>query len=195
MIENFIGIYEDVLDGLECQHMIDYFEIINQQNMVISQEQYTSAPAHLTRKDDTVFMLYPNVVAFPATLPILEPFVNKFWKIYSEQYANEFTVLRSTVKHGFHMLRLQKTPIGGGFHTWHYENFNLETSSRLVTFQLYLNDVDDGGETEFLYFHKRYKPKAGTLLIWPSTYSHTHRGNPPLSNSKYIITGWLTFFE
>lgn len=195
MIEHFIGIYDNVLTVGECQSIIDYFEIINKQNMVINQDQYTTAPAHLTRKDSTVFTMSPDVVAFPATLTILQPFVDKFWKVYSEQYANEYTVLRSTAKHGFHMLRLQKTPIGGGFHNWHYENFNLETSSRLVTFQIYLNDVAEGGETEFLYLHKRYKPTAGTLLIWPATYTHTHRGNPPLSNEKYVITGWLNFFE
>jgi hypothetical protein len=58
---------------------------------------------------------------------------------------------------------------------------------------LYLNDVEDGGETEFLYQRMRVKPKQGTLLIWPAGFTHTHRGNPPLSNNKYVITGWSEF--
>ena len=58
---------------------------------------------------------------------------------------------------------------------------------------LYLNDVKEGGETEFLYQHKRYQPKEGTLLIFPAGFTHTHRGNPPISNDKYIVTGWLEF--
>ena len=56
---------------------------------------------------------------------------------------------------------------------------------------LYLNTVEEGGETEFLYQSVRFKPVKNTLLIWPAGYTHTHRGNPPLSNEKYIVTGWV----
>ena len=41
--------------------------------------------------------------------------------------------------------------------------------------------------------HLRVKPKQGTLVIWPAAFTHTHRGNPPLSNDKYIVTGWTEF--
>ena len=62
-----------------------------------------------------------------------------------------------------------------------------------MAFILYLNDVDEGGETEFLYQSRRVKAKAGTVVLWPAAYTHVHRGNPPLSGSKYILTGWLEF--
>jgi len=69
----------------------------------------------------------------------------------------------------------------------------MELSNRLLTRMVYLNDVEEGGETEFLYQSMRVKPKQGTLVIWPAAFTHTHRGNPPLSNSKYIVTGWTEF--
>ena len=56
---------------------------------------------------------------------------------------------------------------------------------------LYLNDVDDGGETEFLHQSKRVKPEEGTFLIWPAGFTHMHRGNPPLKGEKYIVTSWV----
>jgi hypothetical protein len=56
---------------------------------------------------------------------------------------------------------------------------------------VYLNDVDEGGETEFLYQQVKIKPKRGTVVIWPGGFTHLHRGNPPLKN-KYIATGWLS---
>ena len=31
--------------------------------------------------------------------------------------------------------------------------------------------------------------------MWPSSYPHTHRGNPPLNQDKYIMTGWAEFME
>ena len=41
----------------------------------------------------------------------------------------------------------------------------------------------------------RIKPEQGTLVLWPAGYTHIHRGNPPLSGEKYIMTGWLEYDE
>ena len=62
---------------------------------------------------------------------------------------------------------------------------------RTDTFMIYLNDVEEGGETEFLHFSKRVKPKTGRIVIWPSAFPYLHRGNPPLSGEKYILTSWM----
>ena len=63
----------------------------------------------------------------------------------------------------------------------------------IKTYILYLNDVEEGGETELLYQSMRFKPEAGTLLLFPAGFTHTHRGNPPLSGEKYIMTGWVEY--
>lgn len=194
-MEDFIGIYDNVLSSNDCNKLIDWFEECNKYNAVIDHKGYTKAPDHLTRKDETVFALRPETISLPNNAnEYLIKFSESFWNCY-EDYTNKYTVLQTSPKHGFYLLRIQKTKPGGGFHTWHYENFDLATSSRLVAFQLYLNDVHEGGETEYLYLQKRVQPKQGRLLIWPTGYTHTHRGNPPLTNDKYIITGWLNFFE
>jgi hypothetical protein len=190
-IEDFIGIYENALDTNTCNNIIQYFESLRQYNLVIGHEHYTTK-AH-TRKDESVFWCHPDVITLPQGSPMLTKFSEAFWKCY-EDYCKEYELLKSAASHGFYMVRIQRTDPGGGFHNWHFENTGNETANRLVTFSLYLNDVDEGGETEFLYLHKRIKPKTGTMLIWPSTYTHAHRGNPPLTNTKYIITGWLTYF-
>ena len=55
---------------------------------------------------------------------------------------------------------------------------------------IFFNDLEDSGETEFLYQKKKIKPKAGRVLIFPGSFTHLHRGNPPYE-AKYIATGWL----
>ena len=89
------------------------------------------------------------------------------------------------------LYKWQKTSIGGGFHNWHHEN--IFDRQRELVWTLYLNDVEEGGETELLYQHTRIKPKKGLFTIFPASWTHTHRGNPPLSNEKYIGTGWYIF--
>ena len=61
---------------------------------------------------------------------------------------------------------------------------------RTIAWMVYLNDVEEGGETEFLYQKRKVKPTKGTVVIWPGSYTHVHRGNPPMS-TKYIATGWF----
>ena len=59
----------------------------------------------------------------------------------------------------------------------------------------YLNDVDDGGETEFYYQKLKVKPRKGLTLIWPADWTHTHRGLSSPTQEKYIITGWLNYID
>jgi len=57
----------------------------------------------------------------------------------------------------------------------------------------YLNDVEEGGETEFHYQDMKVKPKKGSLIIFPAGFTHTHKGNIPLSDEKYVVTSWLMY--
>ena len=89
-------------------------------------------------------------------------------------------------------LKMQKTRMTEGYHNWHCEHSkHIKDRLTLLAFMVYLNDVDEGGETEFLYQSKRIKPVRNTFVVWPAGFTHTHRGNPPLSNVKYVITGWI----
>ena len=56
----------------------------------------------------------------------------------------------------------------------------------------YLNNVEDGG-TIFKYQNIKTKAKKGLTLIWPSDFTHTHKGEISNKKHKYILTGWLGF--
>jgi hypothetical protein len=89
-------------------------------------------------------------------------------------------------------LKIQKTLPTEGYHIWHVEHGkSYENAARAFVFSIYLNDVEEGGETEFLHFSKRIKPKKGRIVIWPASFPYLHRGNPPLSGEKYILTSWM----
>ncbi len=87
--------------------------------------------------------------------------------------------------------RIQKTSQGEGFHRWHFENKTGSTVRRIIASTLYLNTVHEGGETEFLHLSRRVAAKAGRFVLFPASWTHLHRGNPPLSGPKYIVTSWI----
>lgn len=107
-----------------------------------------------------------------------------------EHYVDEYeTLLNYRYQQAY--LNVQRTLPGQGFHAFHAEDGSLGTNRRLLASMMYLNTVEEGGETEFLYQHKRYKPIKGRVLIWPAGFTHTHRGLPPLSGEKFISTSWI----
>ena len=87
---------------------------------------------------------------------------------------------------------IQKTLPTEGYHVWHIEHGKgFENEPRAFVFSVYLNDVKEGGETEFLHFSKRVQPKTGRIVFWPAGFPYVHRGNSPLSGEKYLLTSWI----
>lgn len=87
--------------------------------------------------------------------------------------------------------QIQKYNKNDGFYVWHNDyDVDPKGNFRILTFLWYLNDVEEGGETEFINGQK-IKPEAGKLLLFPSTWMARHRGSVPISNNKYIMTGWI----
>jgi hypothetical protein len=84
----------------------------------------------------------------------------------------------------------------GGYFRWHseqYPSLGKDSLSRVLLWLLYLNDVEVGGTTEFYHQKVRVKPEAGKLILSPCGYTHTHRGNPPVSSRKYVLASWIKF--
>ena len=87
---------------------------------------------------------------------------------------------------------LQKYPPGGGFHKIHCEKgFKNPAKYRELVWMVYLNDVDDGGETFWPFYNKKVKPEKGLAVFWPAYWMHAHHGIPSPTQEKYIATGWL----
>jgi len=83
----------------------------------------------------------------------------------------------------------------GNYNYWHCEVYpqkgSVEALHRTLLFMFYLNDVEEGGETEFYYQNERIKPRAGSMVVAPAYFTHTHRGLVPKSSDKYILTSWV----
>jgi len=86
--------------------------------------------------------------------------------------------------------QIQKYINNKGLFSPHHD-FNIDkTQFRIFTYIWYLNDVNIGGETVFNPTLK-ITPKTGRLVIFPACWTFPHQGKMPISNDKYIITGWV----
>ena len=74
----------------------------------------------------------------------------------------------------------------------HFDSLG-SVSNRYLVFIWYLNDVTQGGETEFVDLGLEVKPASGRLLVFPPYWMFQHAGRPPLSNDKYILSTYFLF--
>tara|TARA_Y100000996_G_C22500551_1_gene634238 strand:- start:122 stop:715 length:594 start_codon:yes stop_codon:yes gene_type:complete len=193
-IENFIGVFDNVFDEQYCKSIIDHFEKLNNFHKTQKRADITGHPA-IEQQNDVYYPIGENDSTFiSANDSFLLEFNLKLQECY-KLYAKKYPILDGMMKHRLNLdVKLQKTIPGEGYHVWHCEHDGVPFGKRLFLVILYLNEVS-GGETEFLYQHKRVAPKTGRLMICPSGFTHTHRGNPPLDGLKYILNGWIEFIE
>jgi hypothetical protein len=200
-INDFIGIFHNVIPKNICDKIVNHYEQVQSMGMTVNRQELEQT--RLIDKDTDTYRLSsspmsleaPNEIVSSMDMYFVEEFKKAFWPCYHE-YTKQYGILESIGKHGFRSaFKIQKTKPSSGYHVWHCEHGSENTSSRLLLVIVYLNDVEDGGETEFLYQRKRVKPTKGTMIIVPGAFTHTHRGNPPLTGDKYIMNTWLHFLE
>jgi hypothetical protein len=187
-IKDFVGVYHNFFSKEYCEKVIDYFNLAEKAGLTGNRQSHDKALK--TYKDDSFLFCSGTAHIDPS---FTTEFLNKFWGTAYPLYVREYAILTESGRHNIYDNKLQKTLPGQGYHVWHYEASDRSCANRLLAYIVYLNNVEEGGETEFLYLGKRIKPTAGTLVIWPAAFTHTHRGNPPLSGEKYIMTGWVEF--
>lgn len=95
-------------------------------------------------------------------------------------------------QHGFEQVRIKKYKNDGNdMFDAHVDVQDYMTSRRYISFFWYLNTVDEGGETVFTDL--TIKPEAGKLVIFPPLWMFPHKGNPPISNDKYLLSTYLHY--
>tara|TARA_R110000824_G_scaffold146718_1_gene315807 strand:- start:660 stop:1250 length:591 start_codon:yes stop_codon:yes gene_type:complete len=187
-IDNFIGVYDNYITLDECNRAIKLYEDQNKFNNTINRIGFENAS--ILRKQDKQFFAIENNL--DVWWESLKPMVFNFDMAF--KHYIETTGAKDAYDTPFHFttLKIQKTLPTEGYHIWHIEhNKGYDNEPRAFAYSIYLNDVEDGGETEFLHQSVRVKPKTGRIVIWPAGFPYLHRGNPPLSGEKYILTSWM----
>jgi hypothetical protein len=199
-LHDHIATFDGAFSSDYCNKIIDFFEYRSVYLPAYNRESSWYKDSAISVGDDYDFLYDKGYVTQMFSelnrSEIFHEFMQTFWDqcypLYLSEYPHNTTSLSRL---SLSSLKIQKTLPKGGYHMFHCENGNTVTSRRAMFIILYLNTVDDGGETEFLYQSKRIAPVQGRLILSPTGYTHIHRGNPPLSQPKYILTTWVEYQE
>ena len=187
-LKDHIGIYDGYISDAECDNAIRFYKKQNDLNKAYDRLQ--SENANTTIKNDKAITLNEDVTAW------LDDFKSLLlnFDIALRHYQDSTGVLSAYGVNSFKYtnLKIQRTLPTQGYHLWHLEHGHVKDNAyRALVYTIYLNDVEEGGETEFLHQSIRTKPVKGRIVIFPAAFPYLHRGNPPLKGEKYIMTSWL----
>ncbi len=181
---DFIGKYK--LDDLSiCDEIIAFYSASNKKQIGatskgVDRAVKDSTDVYVNWQNDAIAQKYINALANP-----------------TKEYIKEYSYCDYYSAWGVaEQINIQHYAPNGGYHNWHTERSSpaYPIATRHLAFMTYLNDVEDGGETEFFYQKTKVKPEKGLTLIWPADWTHTHRGIPSPTQEKYIITGWFNYY-
>jgi|688.fasta_scaffold800423_2 hypothetical protein len=176
-----------------CQSVIEYFEE-NQENQIIRNipDFYNFSEIDIPNIYNVLKLLNKEIPH--NTSDIINYFYNSCNSIVND-YKSTLQIHNKQFPdvYNYENCRIKKYNKGEGFFSEHVDVRNYETAKRFLVIILYLNDVEEGGETNFPDYGISIKPSCGDVLVFPSTWTHLHQGNKPISSDKYILGTYLQY--
>jgi hypothetical protein len=182
-LSDWVKVYNDIMSAADCENYIRIFDIVDSMNKNVDVKESYRRCKMFTDLDKNPVLFEPFKIAMKIVL-------ERYKKEMDTGALNFLTNLEAP-----NIIKYEpKDPSGlNEFHS-HSDNWSMESSSRQLSIIIYLNDVQEGGETVFPDLDITIKPRQGSILVFPPFYNFTHKGNAPISGKKYIIATWIHYF-
>jgi hypothetical protein len=181
-LNDFIRVYDNALEPSVCDFIIDFFEKNTDKHERVENNK---------KPNFTQLNLTDNSKVTEKINNIHNYLISKVYE-YKKQYYNLFNDVCFPQEHNFEQFRIKKYfPEKEDQFDTHVDVLDHSSSRRFLSFLWYLNDVNVGGETVFE--NMSIKPKRGSMIIFPPVWLFVHKGNPPVSNIKYIMSTYLHY--
>jgi hypothetical protein len=186
---HFIGSWNIRNDDL-CKQIINFFD----KNKILQKKGQVGNKVNEATKKTTDISISPNDLKNDE-FKCFNHYIHELYKCYID-YQHQWPFMKNMIKNlDIRSFNVQKYLKGDHFSAVHTERTNLQFSDRVFAWMTYLNNVEDGGATNFAHYGISVKPEIGKTLIWPAEWTHAHNGGIVNSGKKYIITGWMNFTQ
>ena len=181
-LDLFVHTYDNVLQPDECEYLISLFD---------GNEEHHERVGKQGKPNFTQYNFTKNKQVDDEKIHNL--LVKKTFE-YRDKYY-DFTDSRVFPReHALEQFRIKRYNTGGQdmFDT-HVDVMTYASARRFLSFFWYLNDVDEGGGTEFTRQRVTVGAKKGRVVIFPAEFMFPHRGQIPISGDKYLIPMFINF--
>ena len=181
----YISIFDNVLDSSMCINIIERFEKSDHKKRGV-------VGSGLDTKIKKTFDLHlSSYEEWKDVDTLLFKKINEYLKIYKTKFniGDENYFPKKIKDTGY---QIQKYNKNDGFYLWHTDDtygYSRYQGTRVLAFIFYLNTIEEGGETNLKF--EKVKPIEGRLLFFPALWTFPHKGEVPITDDKYIITGWI----
>lgn len=186
-MKNFIGIYDDVMSEKSCNDIIKFFEKSSDKHEGRLHKIDKTINVDKEAKDSLDLYCNLNNSTFNDVVEVLDSTTKQYIKDFPE--CND-GISPWCLDSDFNIQRYLPNQ---GYFSAHCESGSLKTNHRVLAWMIYLNTVDDGGETRWISYDLNVKPKVGRVVIWPAFFTHIHHGITSKTETKYIATGWYSY--
>jgi len=183
-LAHFVRIYDGNLDAALCGKLIQSFESLTRF------QTSNGAGVHAALHDSAWTELNVTRMADEGFLGLFRLKLEQALTRYNSEIALSLPVPSTPSLADLILKRYQ--PGGRERFQVHFDSVH-EASNRYLVLLWYLNDVAEGGETEFPDLGLRVAARAGRLLVFPPYWMYQHAGLPPISGNKYILSTYLLF--
>lgn len=179
---DYVCVYPNVLPPKTCKQYIDLFERDSNLHVRRDEGPFKFTEVNVNHTDWDINPLIQSLLTF------------------RKQYFFQCNITEKNFNHNhsYEEFRMKRyLPYYGDVFKIHTDAWDLKSSKRFIVMFWYLNNVDEGGETEFYNLDKeiKVKPTEGTLIMFPATWQYLHAGLAPISDSKYIIGTYFHYGE
>ena len=190
-MDNLIRVYDDVVDEESCERMIKMFE-----------DSKDTEPVKLEDGDNSISFTQLTMSEHKEWASVQAGMLEMF-----QEYIGRYNIDVSLKAkqwpptYGYEAIRMKRY-FNNDYDRFdqHVDVLNHETARRFLAFFIYMNDVEEGGETEFVNLYKpgtyvpfKVEAKRGRLLMFPPLWPWYHAGRKPISNNKYIIHSYCHY--
>ena len=183
-LTHYVRVYDEDLERAFCKRMIDSFNGLSRFHQPNGKGHYAGledsswTELNVTRMSDPGFQgffrhridlaleRYNRDIGLPIAVPNSPKIADLIIKRYRPERGEKFQL--------------------------HFDAVH-QAANRYLVLLWYLNDVAEGGHTQFPMLDLAVAPVAGRLLMFPPYWMYQHAGQPAPGQEKFILSTYLLF--
>lgn len=182
VLEDYIVTFDDIISDELCDSILKEYKDTEWNPTLVGQGVVDKQ----IRNVDSIGLSFNHVINVnPEKRKEIDDKLFECASLAIRKYNELFPEARIEQDNGYELLRYKK----GQFYTEHTDSYKAQPRSVSCSFAL--NDDYEGGEWGFFDNKIKIKPKKGSVVMFPSSFTYPHQINTVTEGTRYSIITWF----